>query len=295
MPGRFVQLNPTPMRFATLLLACALPFCAQADVRVVGSDLIKPVIEPVLQNFQTKTGEVVQLSMSGSMPGSEKWQDGNAEILVEAVLPGRPVPHGAIPLAYSAIIVQVSPANPVQELTLPQLAAIYGQNIGQSIQRWGELGASGTFANQSINPAVVENRQRILIDQFRSSVLKNQQFRQSVKRLASQSEVQAALSGDPGTIVITDRLPASGAAKALSLSLGGQGDFAFGPTEQNIHYGEYPLRMGYYLRLHPQASAATREVAMTLLGAQVSQRLVEAGFIPTPETLRKRFLLELDK
>lgn len=285
------------MRFATLLLACMLPLCLSANtIRIVGSDLFTPIIEAALQDYKPAGGETIQLDLKGSLPGSDEWTAGRAEILIEAILPGRPVPHDALPIGYAAVIVLVHKSNPIIEMSLPQLASIYGQNIGVNAQRWSEVGVSTAFGNRAIGAAVVDNRHSILMDQFRDQVLNNHQLRASVRRLANQSEVVPTFSGDVGAIVVTNRLPAEdGPAKALPLSMGGQNDFAFGPTEQNIHYGEYPLRVGFYARFTPQNREQAKGIVSRLLSDATAARLDAAGFIPAPESQRKRFLLELDK
>lgn len=286
------------MRLATFLLACVLPLFLQAEtgVRIVGSDLLKPVIEAALQDYKPPAGETVQLDLKGSLPGIEQWQAGKAQLLVEAILPGKPVPHDAVPLAYSVAIVLVHKSNPIIELSLPQLASIYGQSVGVNTQRWNEVGVSGTFGNRSVGAAIVDNRHVILMDQFRDQVLSNHQLRSSVRRLANRTEVVPTFNGDVGAIVVTNRLPAEDSpAKALPLSLGGQNHFAFGPTEQNIHYGEYPLRVGFYLRFNSQDRDAVKAVVAQLLSAATATRLTDAGFIPVPDSQRKRLLLELDK
>lgn len=285
------------MRLATLLLACVLPLCVKADViRIVGSDLLTPIVEAALQNTKAGDGQPLQIDLKGSLPGVDEWQSGNAMVLIEAIQPGRPVPHDAVPFGYAAVVVLVHKSNPILEMSLPQLASIYGQGMGAAAQRWNEVGVSGSFGNRAIGAAIVDNRHAILIDQFRDQVLSNQQLRSSVRRLANRAEVTPTFSGDVGAIVVTNRLPAEdGPAKALPLSLGGQHDFAFGPTEQNIHYGEYPLRVGFYIRFREQDRAQVKAIATQLLSDATATRLTEAGFIPAPASLRKRFLLELDK
>lgn len=284
------------MRFATLLLLCLCPLLASAQVRVVGSDLLKPALEPILEGYRSEGGERVEVKLNGSLAGSTAWADGKADILIEAILPGKPVPHDAVALAYSAVVVQVHKSNPVRELTLQQLASIYGQRVGAPLQRWGEVGVSGVLVNRAITPFIFEDRNSILLDQFRDSVLGNHQLRASVKRLTTTAEVQLTIGGDQGAIIVTDRLPpADSSARALPISKGGSGDFAFGPTDQNIHYGEYPLRLGYYIRYKNSEDKDIKGVLAVLLGDETAQRLNRQGFISTPQSLRKRFLQELDK
>lgn len=286
------------MRFAIFLLAAMFPFCLTAEtvVRIVGSDLLKPVIEAALRDHKAIDAQSVKLELKGTLPGVDQWQAGNAELLVEAILPGKPVPHDAVPLGYAVAIVLVHKNNPILELSLPQLASIYGQGSDASVQRWSEVGAIGSFGNRTISPAIVESRQAILVDQFRDQVLSNSQLRSSVRRLSDQAEIALIFNGDLGAIVVTDRLPAADSqAKAMPLSLGGENHFAFGPTEQNIHYGEYPLRVGFYLRFNAENRDAVKAIVALLLGNSSAERLTSAGFIPVPEVQRKRLLQELDK
>lgn len=59
-----------------------------------------------------------------------------------------------IPIAVDAVVLYVNPENPVQGLTLEQVAAIFGSNGTKEVKKistWGQLGLKGEWENRNIH------------------------------------------------------------------------------------------------------------------------------------------------
>jgi hypothetical protein len=69
---------------------------------------------------------------------------------------------------------------------------------------------------------------------------------------------------------------------------------AFGPTDDNVHYGDYPIRLAFYIVYNLRDDAKLRPVIRELLDDEVAASLRANDLIALPDTVRRKFLIELD-
>ncbi len=155
------------------------------------------------------------------------------------------------PAAIDPILVIVHPDNPIQELTIPQLDAIFGTELRSGAERpltlWGELGLRGEWANRPIDlwggsPQTGTSRlfrHMVMQDGPLSPRLQNDPYNMYIGVLYN-------VSSNPAAIGFLNAQHGTAGAKPLALSPQ-TGLPAYAPTPKEIYAGRYPLTRSLYL------------------------------------------------
>src|SRR5690606_6058343 len=98
---------------------------------------------------------------------------------------------------------------------------------------------------------------------------------------------------DPAGIAILPRLPKDGRIKTLMLS-GSKGGPAFGPTEDNVHYGDYPVRLPFYIAFNSRDEAKMKPLLRVLFNDELAQSLRENDLFALPDTVRRKLTIDLE-
>jgi hypothetical protein len=69
---------------------------------------------------------------------------------------------------------------------------------------------------------------------------------------------------------------------------------AFGPSNDNVHFGDYPIRLAFYLVHKPRDAAKLEPIIRLLLENDVATELRENNLFALPETVRRKLLIDLD-
>lgn len=288
------------MRFTLLaLIAFLAPWSAHADFLIVGSDLSASAVQPPLEAYAKHHEITINTHFIGSVPAVTELQTGKADLAILAAPSESDLPTGnfrSIPFAYEVAFVVVGDLNPLTEISLADLAAIYGSNSEADFNRWGELGVQGPLASRSIQPLILDSSSSVVMELFKYRALGSGSLKPNVSRVADNLQLNELVASDTGAIAVTKQIMLADKLRALSVSGGTPGQaYAFGPTPENVHYGDYPLRLNYYLVYPRERQAELLDLLRFLLGPDEAEALRQAGFVPVPENVRKRTLLELDK
>ncbi|WP_269539328.1 PstS family phosphate ABC transporter substrate-binding protein [Cerasicoccus fimbriatus] len=284
------------MRNFIPFIALLTPLCSMAEWTVVGSDLLAPAVLPVVEGYAQHNDLSISTEFIGSVPGKENLKSGDADLAVLAAPDETHLPDStkfkAIPIAYEVAYIVVEKFNPLTEISTSQLAGIYGASQ-EKFNRWGELNLQGPIAQRSILPLALDNDGTIVLELFKFEVLNSGSLKANVNRVNNNLQLMEMIASDSGSIGISNQVLLGEKVRALSVS--GDDEFAFGPTPENVHYGEYPLRLSYYLVFPINKQAELKPLLRSLLGDDLAERLDDEGFVPLPENVRKRMLVELDK
>ncbi|GHB93651.1 phosphate-binding protein PstS [Cerasicoccus arenae] len=267
-----------------------------ADWTVVGSDLLAPAVEPIVEAFAKHNNLEIKTDFIGSVPGKEKLKNQQATLALLAAPDDSHLPIGdyrSIPIAYEVAFVVVDKLNPLTEISMDQLGAIYGSSSVANYSRWGELGLQGPIASRSIQPLAIDNDSTVVLELFKFKVLDSGSLKPNVIRVNSNLRLMELISSDSGSIALTNKVILKDKIRPLAVS--GEDQFAFGPTPENVHYGEYPLRLSYYIVFPREKQEELKPLLRTLLGQDQAEAFEREGFVPLPENVRKRMLVELDK
>lgn len=261
---------------------------------MAASDLLADFIRGPLEAFYAEQGVDLVLEDIGSLPALDRLRSDEIDLAIIASPDGQTVPRDEFtifPFAYDAAVIAVNESNPIDEISLAFLGGIFGANEEFNFNTWGELGLSG-WGNRNIKPLTGVESESIALELFRHSVLGGGAMKPSVAMVQSD-EVSGMVEADAASIAVFSRPPQSGQLKVLMLSFGEDAP-AFGPSEDNIHYGDYPVRLPFYIAFNARDEAKVNGLVRVLLDDAVATALAENGLFPLPETVRRQFLIDFD-
>lgn len=266
---------------------------APAEVRVLGSDLMGPAFRVALEHFGAEQARPVRLELQGSRAARDALVSGVAGVaLVVTPEPETAWPEGwvALPLAYHTLVVVTAPDAPVNQLDLAQLREIFGAGTA-TLTRWDDLGAPGEWRGRQVQPLLVGDQAGLTHDLLRHGVLRTVALKNTVVVLARPDEVAARVRTAPGGLGLLPAAPVD--LKVLALAAG-PGEVAFGPTPENVHAGDYPLRVPVRL-VFPRATASEHLALLRfLLGDEVAAANRSDGLVPVPRAVRQQLALALE-
>jgi len=193
-------------RLAVLLLfACGCGTTGggpAGEVRLAGSDTMLPLARRLAERFMADHPRVaVRVEGGGSGSGIAALVDGRVD-LCTASRPLTPEEvqalverHGTLgvtfPIAQDALSVLLHPSNPVRDLSLEQLRAMFTGEV----RDWGEVGGVGGPIAVLIRPPASGTHRF-----FRDHVLLGAGYRPDASVLATTTEIVAAVAADPHAV-----------------------------------------------------------------------------------------------
>lgn len=202
-------------------------------------------------------------------------------------------PPLAVPVAVDALVLLVHQDNPLPGLNLQQLDQIFSatRRCGESsaIQRWGELGLQGSWAQRTLQ-RFGRNSASGTYGYFKLRALCGGDFMARVNELpGSASVVQAVAGSVSGIGYASIGFRASG---VRLLPLAESGDNYVIPTATNVRNGSYPLARYLYIYINKAPNQPLEPLTAAFLDRVLSQQgqalVNHDGYLPLPpDTLRK--------
>jgi ABC-type phosphate transport system substrate-binding protein len=280
-----------------LLLPLALIVTAQAEeIRIAASDLLADYIKAPLNAYAAENDTTFVVDSIGSLPALDRLRSHEIDLAVIAVPEGDEVPRdefSVYPFAYDVAVLVVNNSNPIDEISVAHLGGIFGSNEELNLNTWGELGLSG-WGSRSIKALAGTSDESIALELFKYSALKGGVIKPSVS-MVKDTEIEDLILSDAASIAILSRKPDNTNIKVLMVSSDSDTYApAFGPTDDNVHYGDYPIRLAFYIVYNLRDDAKLRPIIRELLNDEVAISLRSNDLIALPDTVRRRFLIDLD-
>jgi len=133
----------------------------------------------------------------------------------------------------------------------------------------------------------VESSDSLALDLFRFTVLRVPQLKTTMGIHPNLDELVRRVRVDDTTIALFPCLPTDTAGLHVLLVARDDKDVAFGPTPENIHTGDYPIRLPFYIVFKPERAAELVGVVNTLLDEPVAVELTKLGYVPVPANFRR--------
>lgn len=286
------------MRFTSFLLVfLSLLSAGFAEVRVVGSDLLGKEFTTALTAYSKRNDLGVKLALEGSRTGLEQLVAGKADLGIVVFSPGeKPLaaPFVVLPVAYHTVSVVVPASLPLTQITFAQLNMIYGDDAQSGLKRWNDLGVAGEWSHRNILPNIPGPAGGLTYDLFRYSVLKAPALKPTVGVQDGLAETLARIRGDEGGVAILPALPANQPRLKTLLVARGPQDVAFGPTPENIHSGDYPIRLPVYLVFRKDAAKRLQTTLRYLLSEDAVPLWENAHLVPLPIQARNQQIFDLE-
>ena len=277
-----------------LLAAAAVSTASAKQVRIAASDLLADFITEPLQAYGEEHSIEFKVDSIGSLPALERLRSDEIDLAIIAVPKDTDVPRDefrVFPFAYDVAVIAVNQSNPINEISLASLGGIFGANEESNYTTWGDLGLSG-WGSRSIKTLAGQNDKSISLELFKFSVLRGGQMKTTVASV-KDSELEGSLLSDAASIAILPRVPKSKKVKALMISSEVDGP-AFSPTDDNVHYGDYPIRLAFYIVYNQRDEALAQKVLRVLLNDDLAASLRDNNLIALPDTVRRKLTMDLD-
>ncbi len=193
----------------------------------------------------------------------------------------------AINVAREALAVYVNDKNPVEDITYPQLAALFCAEDPSAEVHWDAIGVTGPLAEKSVH--VLGRKKgsgtRKFIEKY---LFTSQTMHEDEAYFESNAELISAIEKDPLAIGIGSLKCGSHGARSLKLRHEGG---IIESTDRNVLLGRYPLTRPLTLVLDigqtGDKAAASREFVRYALSQAGQMQAIFVGFFPfDPPTLR---------
>jgi phosphate transport system substrate-binding protein len=265
---------------ALALLVLGIPLFGQETITVKGSDTMVILAQRWAERYmQAHKDVVVQVTGGGSGTGISALINGTTDIC-NSSRPMKPSERDKlksrfgsrgveIKSALDGLTVYVNEANPVSELSLEQLKALYTgkmtnwKDVGGPNERvilYGRENSSGTFVY------------------FRDNVLGGDDYSSTMQTLPGTAAVVNAVARDKNGVGYGGAAYGKGIreirVKKDASSIG------YAPTQANIKSGEYPISRFLYLYVRNRPSGAMKEYIDWILSDEGQKIVSEVGYFP---------------
>lgn len=205
----------------------------------------------------------------------------------------------AVPVAIDMLAIYVHQDNPLQQISMAELEAIYSQHrrcsYHSTVKLWGELGLRGVWQARPV-AAYGRNPASGTYAFFRQRALCNDDFQNQVQQLPGAAAVVRAVSLSINGLGYSGFGQQIAGVKMLAVSKE-PGTPALVPSAEHALSGAYPLArlLFIYLNKAPEQPLpqAEREFIRFILSAKGQQLLLNDGLVPIPAELRMQVSQEL--
>lgn len=280
------------MRLFALLLSCV----ALRAADIVGSDLLAG---PIARGIDEAAGKVAA-DFGGTLPGRQAFVDGRASaaVLMLRDREAAPIPSGKMGviefrLASAVVVVATHATNRAESITLENLANIFARDPRSTARNWNDIDPAAR--SELITPAVCSPAGSMVLEIFQGIALEGQPFRPDVRQRIEPDLAADLLASRAGTVTLIPR-PPSGRGKVLQVADGrpGKSSTAYGPDENNVHNGDYPLQVPLVVYVRQDRVTQLTPSLRWLFSDEAAALLEKQGLSPAPKAARTRFVQRLD-
>lgn len=269
------------------------------ELRVVGTDLLGIEFSRALHAFARENNLRLALALDGSLSAHDELRTGRSDIGLLVLAPQTSVADFggefcAWPVAYHRAVVLALQGTPLTELTLDQLADVFGDGI-RRVSRWSDHGVTEKGAESPLLALAPETGGGLALELFRHTVLGGRPLNARVARYATAEALKnRCVDGVRILAVASTAYPEIPILKPIAIAAQA-GAPAFGPTPEALHTGDYPLRLPLHLVFRRSALATVRPLVRHLAGEGAVSHFERAGLVPLPPAARAQQLAALEK
>lgn len=201
--------------------------------------------------------------------------------------------------SYDALTVYVHRDNPIKQLSLAQVEAIFGKSrrrgYKQNVTTWGQLGLTGEWANRPIG-LYGRNSASGTYGFFKEIVLMNGDFKDTVKEQPGSASVVQGVTEDRFAIGYSGAGYRTSGVRAVPLAATEAGPY-FEGTYEEVTSGKYPLSRFLYVYLNKAPGKPLAplpgEFLKLMLSREGQEVVVKDGYMPLPVKLVQEELAKL--
>lgn len=181
-------------------------------------------------------------------------------------------------LGYDALAVYVHKDNPLDEITLPQLAEIYGE--GGTITKWTQLGIENQGCSNDEIIRVSRQSSSGTFAYFRETVLgENRDYKLGSRDMHGSKEVVELVASTPCAIGYSGMGYATDEVKMLRIAVK-EGEPAYAPTLENTVNKTYPIARPLFMYTLGEPEGEVKKY-IDWCHSSAGQKIVrESGYVP---------------
>ena len=203
--------------------------------------------------------------------------------------------------SYDALSVYVHRDNPIKQLSLAQVEAIFGKSrrrgYKQNVTTWGQLGLTGDWANRPIG-LYGRNSASGTYGFFKEHVLMNGDYKDTVKEQPGSASVVQGVSEDRFGIGYSGSGYRTSGVRAVPLAEKDAGPYLEG-TYEEVTAGKYPLSRFLYIYVNKNPSKPLDPLQLEFLKLILSKEgqevVVKDGYMPLTAAQVKEELAKIAK
>lgn len=269
---------------ATLLvffLTLAIPGHA---MKLSGTDLFQGEMEETLSVAFVEAGLDVEIQFDGSLLGLRDLEAGTVDASLLAI-PDTVTDNNSLrkfPIGYQSVSFIVNSNNPVSEITYSQLNDLFRE--GGELSKWASLTDAPAWLDRNINLIASRRAGAMTLELFNASVMQGASYNVDLRFISGDDqELIDAVVGDVAALALTPAIEADGPIKALAVKSDETGQ-AYTPSRDNIFFGDYPLRLPFYLVVSDDMDDTTLGKLLQIIYSDaVMETLGTMNCIPVPE------------
>ena len=272
------------------------------NINSIGSDTLNNLMTLWAEGFRTQYPNVkIQIEGKGSSTAPPALIEGTAQLgpmsrkmkgqeidKFEAKFGYKPL---VFPVAVDALAVYVNKDNPIDCMSLDQVDAAFSKTrrLGNTsdMSTWGKAGLTGVWKNVRVS-LYGRNSASGTYGYFKKKVLKNGDYKDSVKEQPGSASVVQGIAEDRGGLGYSGIGYRTSGVKPLPLSKKPGAD-CYEPSFANSSSGKYPLARFLYVYVNKvpnkPLSPLVKEFITYLFSAEGQKVVVKDGYFPLPATL----------
>ncbi|MGA2798089.1 MAG: phosphate ABC transporter substrate-binding protein [Thermoguttaceae bacterium] len=275
--------------FIFLLIAgCGKSTSSRGEIRVEGSDTMVNVAQAWAENYNKLHPEIsVQVLGGGSGVGIASLIDGNCDMadtsrkMKEDEIARAKANHGAAPIehivGYDALAIYVHKDNPLDTISLEELAEIYGD--GGTTTNWSQLGVKIPSGADKITWVNRQNSSGTYV-YFREAVLGDKRdYKMGSINQSGSKDVISLIAHTPGAIGYSGMGYATSEVKMLKVSCK-KGEPGVPPTVENAQNNTYPITRPLQIYTIGEPKGAIKDYMDWIKSAEGQQVVLDKGYVP---------------
>lgn len=278
------------------------------NVSSVGSDTLNNLMTLWAEGFQKQYPNVrIQIEGKGSSTAPPALISGTAQMgpmsraMKSSEIDEFEKKYGykptAIRVAVDALAVYVHKDNPLQQLTVQQVDAIFSKGRscgGKAIANWGQAGVQA-WANRPIS-LYGRNSASGTYGFFKENALCKGDFKDSVKEQPGSASVVQGVTADQFGIGYSGIGYRTSGVKPLKLAAKAGGTY-YGVDPEDVYSGHYPLSRFLYIYINKAPNKPldplVREYVKYILSQEGQQVVVKDGYLPIAPKIAQEELAKL--
>jgi phosphate transport system substrate-binding protein len=201
--------------------------------------------------------------------------------------------------SYDALSVYVHKDNPIKQLSLAQVEAIFSKSrkrgYKENVTTWGQLGLTGDWANRPIG-LYGRNSASGTYGFFREHVMRNGDYKDTVKEQPGSASVVQGITEDRYAIGYSGAGYRTSGVRAVPLAEQPAGPY-FEGTYEEVTTGQYPLSRFLYMYVNKAPGKpldpVPQEFLRLILSKEGQEVVIKDGYMPLTPTQVKEELAKI--